>query len=401
MQIEDFVDEAALEALYRPIDEALGLPASVYSEAFYELENRCLFPRTWSAVAVGSQIPESGDALPVMLGNWPIFLVRRDDGEITAFLNICRHRGMRILTESKHDCERIQCPWYGWTYDLDGKLIAAPNFNGWRQDGRAALESKQIALRRIAVGVWHDLVFVNIDENAAPFENHCEPLKDLIGEMDMASLSYAGLWEYSYAGNWKTAMDGGIESYYLPWGHPQLVQGVQTYTQDTICHGHCYAALSTRYTLPASNARGDDGLAASAILAASLPSVWKPDANGELRYLFGNIFPTGIFFTGPDYFLHVLFTPDGWDRTRAVVYFYYKGKAATDPALRAARKQIEDQWKVIIKQDDEFVKYVQANTLVRDRAGILPSFSPYWEGAVHHFQKMVVETIQEGQAANP
>jgi phenylpropionate dioxygenase-like ring-hydroxylating dioxygenase large terminal subunit len=136
-------------------------------------------------------------------------------------------------------------------------------------------------------------------------------------------------------------------------------------------------------------------------LAQSLPSVWKPGVNGELRYLFANIFPTAIFFTGPDYFLHVLFTPDGWDRTRVVIYFYYKGSAATDPAFAQVRQAIEDQWQVVIKQDEEFVEFVQANTLVRDRAGIRPYFSPYWEGAVHHFQKMIVETIQEGQAANP
>jgi choline monooxygenase len=248
MHLDDFIDDAALKALYRPIDEALGLPASVYAKDFYELENRCLFPRIWGAVAVGSQFPEPGDVLPVMLANWPIFLLRREDGEIAAFLNICRHRGMRIVTEPKSRCKQIQCPWHGWTYNLDGKLTGAPNFDGWQRDGRATLDGKNIALRRIGVGEWHDLIFVNIDENAAPFEEHCAPLKGLTAEMDLAALSYAGMWEHSYPGNWKTSMDGGMESYHLPWGHPQLMRGVKTYEQTTLTHGLCYTALSTRYT---------------------------------------------------------------------------------------------------------------------------------------------------------
>ncbi len=45
-----------------------------------------------------------------------------------AFLNVCRHRGARLCVEEEGEVKRaIRCAYHAWTYDLDGKLVAAPN----------------------------------------------------------------------------------------------------------------------------------------------------------------------------------------------------------------------------------------------------------------------------------
>ena len=393
MRLEDFVDGRALEALYRPMDEARGLPASVYTEAFYRLENRYLFPRTWGAVAVGSQIPDERDVLPTMLGDWPILLARGPGSEIKAYLNICRNRGMRLVTGPRRNCETIKCPWHSWTYDLEGKLISAPNYSGWNKDGIKELKAKRIELKRLPVGVWRDLIFVNIDGNAPPFEEHCKPIEVLVRDYDLDQLRYSSMWEHTYKGNWKTSMDGGMEGYHLPWGHPQTVRGVRDWKERIWTYDRCHGTLDSRVSHDLTKGEADPAY------SIALPLIDKLGKAGEAHSVIVNIFPTGIFVAGPDHFIHVLFTPDGWDRTRVVLYFYFD-EAAMELRFREARQAVEDSWKLIIEQDDDFVENVQANMRVRDRAGIEPRFAPYWEGAVHHFQKMVVETIQEEQLAN-
>lgn len=399
MRLENFVDAQALKALYQPTDRARGLPASAYTEEFYELENDHLFPRAWAAVAVGAQIPNPGDVLPVQLGSWPVLLIRGRDGAIAAFLNICRHRGMRLVMAPASGCEILKCPWHSWVYDLDGTLQGTPNYAGWRQDGTAELAGEDIRLKKVSVGIWRDLIFVNIDGNAPSFEEHCRSLDAVAHEWNLGDLRFGRMWEHSYPGNWKTSMDGGIESYHLPWGHPQSLVDVQNYDERIVKLDGCYAGLDTRVTL------AHEGGAAVSLYGGAqegkgkpLPVLCKEETPGEAKTLIVNVFPTGIFVIQREAFIHVLFLPDSWNRTRVVMYFYYSGEAANHADMAQARKQVEEDWMLIMRQDDEFVRYVQANMQVRDRAGIQPLFSSYWEGAVHHFQKMVVEIIERSEA---
>ena len=44
---------------------------------------------------------------------------------------LCRHRGTRLCTEETgRFADRIQCPYHGWTYGLDGRLLGAPHMDG-------------------------------------------------------------------------------------------------------------------------------------------------------------------------------------------------------------------------------------------------------------------------------
>ena len=96
MRLEDFIDEQSMETLNRPTGAAEGLPGAAYGQDFYDLEQRTLFPKVWAAVAVGAQLPETGDLLPVELAGHPLLLARGPDGAIRCFHNICRHRVTRL-----------------------------------------------------------------------------------------------------------------------------------------------------------------------------------------------------------------------------------------------------------------------------------------------------------------
>ena len=69
------------------------------------------------------------------------------------------------------------------------------------------------------------------------------------------------------------------------------------------------------------------------------------------------------------------------------------GDAATDPALADARAEVVAGWIMIGDQDKPLVEQVHRNHKSRGRAGIDTVFSPFWEGAVQHFQKTVASYL--------
>ena len=52
-------------------------------------------------------------------------MVRDNDLKVRAFINACRHIGMKVASDQ--GCTRtFSCPYHGWTYNLDGSLRGIP-----------------------------------------------------------------------------------------------------------------------------------------------------------------------------------------------------------------------------------------------------------------------------------
>ena len=91
----------------------------------------------WQYAARADQVAEPGAYVATRAGQLPVVVVRGRDGELRAFVNVCRHRGS-IVCEGEGRRETLQCPYHAWTYDLDGSLRAAPRADrepGFSTDG--------------------------------------------------------------------------------------------------------------------------------------------------------------------------------------------------------------------------------------------------------------------------
>jgi choline monooxygenase len=379
-------DETLIRAaLERPLGEAEGLPGYYYGADFYRVEQRALFPRTWAVVAVGAQIPNAGDVLPVDLAGWPLLLVRKGDGEIAAFHNICRHRALRLVSGPCSNQKSLRCPWHGWRYNLDGELQAMPEIGGARTGEAKGFDKGELGLKPIKVGRWLDFVFVNIDGSAPPFAEHIAPLAALLAEYRFDGIQHASALADSYNGNWKIVTESGIEDYHLPFGHPQLNAHLLRNSTAIIVHP-VYTAMATDLTdFPAEteqrawNARLPD-----------LPR--REDAGPPLLYAI-NVFPTGSILLAADHLMLGIHLPDGPERTIVHINIYADGEAATSPDYAEARQGTIDMWREVLPQDAAFIEGVQATIGARDAAGIKTRFSPYWEEGVRSFQKMVLDTV--------
>lgn len=95
-------------------------------EDIYQQELDKVWRRAWCFLAHDSMIPKKGDFLQNFIGEDPVLIVRQKDGSVKAFLNQCRHRGMRICRVDQGAAKAFTCSFHGWSYGLDGSLIQVP-----------------------------------------------------------------------------------------------------------------------------------------------------------------------------------------------------------------------------------------------------------------------------------
>ena len=125
-----------------------------YDPAIFAREQERIFARMWVYGGVANSLAKPGDYRTLTIANESVIVVRTKQGDLRAFLNVCRHRGSRLCPEASGRLNgSIQCRYHAWTYALDGRLIGAPNvFN------RPEFERDLYGLHPVALEVWQGLV---------------------------------------------------------------------------------------------------------------------------------------------------------------------------------------------------------------------------------------------------
>src|SRR6185503_542867 len=168
-----------LADIVRP-DEGLISRRIFAAEEIFQMELDRIFGRGWFFLGHESEIPTPGDMLSRPCGVDPAILARSDDGQVRAFLNSCRHRGMRICRTDRENARVLRCPYHGWTYRNDGSLVAAGAENHY---GEGELQKDQLGLIPVAkLAIYRGLIFASWDEHAPPLE---EWLGDLRWYLDI------------------------------------------------------------------------------------------------------------------------------------------------------------------------------------------------------------------------
>jgi 3-phenylpropionate/trans-cinnamate dioxygenase subunit alpha len=62
------------------------------------------------------------------LGEEPVIVCRDADRRVRVFINSCRHRGMRVCRTDAGNTRTFQCPYHGWTHDVQGRLVGVPQY---------------------------------------------------------------------------------------------------------------------------------------------------------------------------------------------------------------------------------------------------------------------------------
>ncbi|WP_416972174.1 aromatic ring-hydroxylating oxygenase subunit alpha [Streptomyces sp. 4F14] len=194
-----------------------SLEAPFYtSQEIHELDLDVIFGRHWFFCATEAEIPEAGDYVTIDVGPHSVIIVR-DDEEVRAFRNVCRHRGSRLLSEPCGSVGNIVCPYHQWTYRTDGSLVFAeyqpPTF-----------DREQFGLRPAHVRTVGGMVFLCLaEEPPADFDEFSEFVEPYLLPYDLKNAKVAHQTDIVEEGNWKLVMENNRECHHCDVSHPELL----------------------------------------------------------------------------------------------------------------------------------------------------------------------------------
>ena len=229
-KLSDILDPNKIEVVKNPIEKAHGLPNECYlNNDYLEFEKEKIFKNNWTMIGVASSVPNPGDAKPFNLLGIPILIVRNKENEVKVFHNVCSHRGFKLVDQECKLKNVIRCPYHSWSYDFNGKLTVTPHIGGLGKHEVEGFDKNNNNLKEIKSNIWMDLIFININSNAKPFEDFIKPLEDrwskFISKKDQKLIRHStdnGYFNMTVNSNWKFAIENYCESYHLPWIHPEL-----------------------------------------------------------------------------------------------------------------------------------------------------------------------------------
>jgi phenylpropionate dioxygenase-like ring-hydroxylating dioxygenase large terminal subunit len=205
----------ALRAALDAVRSGHALPRPFYKDpAIFQHDMRHFVMAHWHCVGHASMAPGPGDFFTAEIAGESIIVVRGQDDRIRALLNVCRHRGSRVCTESEGTARggTFTCPYHAWTYDVRGELVnarlSAADFD------KAAYGLKQVPLR-----VCEGVIFITFAQAPLDFE-HVEPSFGRTARIyGWARARVAARKMYLIDANWKLVVENYHECYHCMPAH--------------------------------------------------------------------------------------------------------------------------------------------------------------------------------------
>ncbi|RVT40354.1 (2Fe-2S)-binding protein [Sphingobium algorifonticola] len=200
-------------------DGTMEVPAAAYTDpAIFEREMAEIFMKLPLLAALTAEMPNPGDYKAMDLMGKPVLITRKTDGSVAAMLNVCTHRGMILKPEGHGNAKRLSCPYHGWTFVNDGKLLGVADPQKF---GAICKEDRN--LTRLPCVEAGGIIWVCLTPGM-----EIDIAAHLGGMLD--DLNAYGLDQWHYCGsrrihgaNWKIAYDGYLEGYHFAAAHPETI----------------------------------------------------------------------------------------------------------------------------------------------------------------------------------
>ena len=222
---------------------------------YYQLDLEHIWYKQWLFAGHDCELAGPGAYLTMQVGDYPVLVMRGEDGRIRAFHNICRHRGSRLCPAEHGVVAKLVCPYHQWTYELDGRLMYA-------RDMPAGFDPTQRGLKPVQCESVGGYVWICLAPHAPDFTAFAASIEPYLAPHHLADAKVAFESTIVEKGNWKLVWENNRECYHCGRNHPELcrtfpkeptVSGVTGVTDDPAIIAHwerCEAAaLPSRFML--------------------------------------------------------------------------------------------------------------------------------------------------------
>jgi phenylpropionate dioxygenase-like ring-hydroxylating dioxygenase large terminal subunit len=303
-----------------------------------ELERRLVFNRYPMFVGMSSDLPSPNSWLTFDATGTPVVITRDHQGRVRALLNMCQHRGVRVVDAGCGEgARRFTCPFHGWVYDIEGHLIGMPGAEGFAEVNR-----EDRGLIELPADERHGMIFVAAHPDARfSLDEHLSGLGDQFesfgfGEWKLVAPVHA----HRIAANWKVVWGTHCETYHFATLHRDTAASL-VYSNTSIADFYGDHALMT------TTVRTIDQL-------RDLPEgQWRPvdDGHINLNYrLFPNVSLSLVFGTRLE--IYTIYPGDSIRETVALHYAYHRNPPTSDEEKKALEEQVLWACQTVVDGED-------------------------------------------------
>jgi len=204
---------------------------NIYTDpALFELELEHIIEGGWVYALHESQIPNANDYFTINVGRQPVVLTRDAEGKIHGFLNVCAHRGAKVVRHTKGNQKVHLCMFHGWCYNPKGELI---NVTDEAEGGYpSGFNHRDLGLKRVAkLDSYRGFIWVSLNPEVPPLKEYLNGTMTFIdlladqsptGELEVLP----GETSYTYYGNWKLQAENGLDGYHVKSTHGNYLMTV-------------------------------------------------------------------------------------------------------------------------------------------------------------------------------
>lgn len=349
-------------------DATASSPVTDYTDTQrFEQEQARIFRAVPRIVAHESELPVDGAFLRRSLNEWPLLIARGDDGAIRVFLNVCRHRGTRLVDDEAGCRQRFSCPYHAWTWNNRGEFVNGPHF----EVGFSGVDRDDLGLKTLRSEVRHGFVWLVPDAHDGPLSSYLAGLEADLDWAGTADLRVHQRDEQTRACNWKFVVEGGIEAYHFRVAHRATIAKLfQDNLSSYTAFGPHLRSVLPRATLPN--------------LTEQPEEMWNIRDHANVLY---SIFPSTSLLVQSDHVVWIQLEPEAVDRTRLTV-------TTLKPADSAAPEGYWDKHHALslttLNEDFALAESIQAGLACGANREL--RFGRF-EGALHCFNETVRQHI--------